>query len=284
MKSWMKISLAALITVMVCVPLVATAVGTTAHPLQVAGSTTVQPLMVKLQSEFEKFADVDMNVTGGGSGVGVSSTLNGIADIGMLSRDLKPGEGPGLVSFVIAMDAVVVVVSSSAGLPSPDLGIKDIADIYSGKITNWKELGGADQKIAAISREEGSGTRDCFEAALKKADKTFSLKAEGMNFVNSTGAVLAAVNAQGVAAIGYINLNIPTDQYGNLSKISVNGVEPSPASVIDPNPDTKYKITRNLILVTKGEPEGMTAFFINWILSKQGQDIVEEAGFVRIDG
>jgi phosphate transport system substrate-binding protein len=266
---------------MICIPVVATVVGSSSHPLQISGSTTVQPLMVKLQGEFEKFADVDMNITGGGSGVGVSSTLNGIADIGMLSRDLKPGEGPGLVPTVIAMDAVVIIVSNNAGLPDANLSMQDLADIYSGKITNWGDLGGKPGTIATVSREEGSGTRDCFEAALKAADKTFSLKHDGMNYVSSTGAMLAAVNGPQVAAIGYINLNISSEQYNNLSEISVGGIKPSPETVLDPiNP---YKITRSLILVTKGEPEGMAKFFIDWILSEEGQNIVQQAGFVRID-
>jgi phosphate transport system substrate-binding protein len=254
----------------------ATIYGGDSHTLNITGSTTVQPLMVELQKEFEKFADVKMNVTGGGSGVGVSSTLNGVADIGMLSRNLKGSEqGLGLVTHAIAKDAVVVIVNTSVGIS--DLSLQDLAKIYSGDYTNWSDggLGGSGQ-IKVVAREEGSGTRDCFEAAFGSG---FKMKERGVNSVNSTGAVLAAVNST-PGAIGYINLNISADSYGSIAKVTVDGVEATPRTISDGT----YEISRELILVTNGEPTGMIEFFIDWILSTKGQDIIEKAGFVRIDG
>jgi len=280
----MKITAAIIVTAMICVPVMATLFQRETPTINVAGSTTVQPLMLELQKEFEKFADVQMNVTGGGSGVGISSTLNGVSDIGMLSRDLKPGESQGiLVEHIIAMDAVVVIVNIEAGLgPAPDLTLRDLVDIYSGAKTDWSELGGNSRGIAVIGREEGSGTRDCFDSALKKEDKNFKIK-DTVNSVNSTGAVLAAVSTI-PGAIGYINLNISTESYGTIQKATLNGVTASPSTVLDTNESTKYKMSRDLVLVTRGEPTGMVEFFINWVLSKTGQDIVERCGFVRVDG
>ncbi|MCL1983882.1 MAG: substrate-binding domain-containing protein, partial [Methanomassiliicoccaceae archaeon] len=131
MKSWAKISVVVLITAMICVPVTATVMSTEPHTLNVAGSTTVQPLMAELQKEFEKFANVKMYVTGGGSGVGISSTMNGISDIGMLSRDLKESEKEGLEEHHIAKDAVVVIVDAAAGVD--DVSLEDLAKIYSGE-------------------------------------------------------------------------------------------------------------------------------------------------------
>jgi len=286
-NTWLKIAVAILVTAMVCVPVTATAIGNNAQTLNVAGSTTVQPLMLELQKEFEKFANVDMNVTGGGSGVGISSTLNGVADIGMLSRDMKYDEGQGrLVPHVIAMDAVVVIVNKDAGLgDDPDLTMKQLADIYSGKINDWGEVGGkSGQSIAVVAREEGSGTRDCFEGALKKyAYSNFEMK-DRVNSVNSTGAILAAVNNT-PGAIGYINFNVSGGIQGNTSTVSVDGISATKESILkDPNDPDRYEISRDLILVTDGTETGMVKFFLNWIMTGDGQEIVEKAGFIRIDG
>jgi phosphate transport system substrate-binding protein len=281
----MKVSAAILITAMICVPLTATVIGTDSHKLSVAGSTTVYPLMAELQKEFEKFANVDMNVSGGGSGVGVSSTLNGVADIGMLSRDLKEDEGGGqLVPHVIAKDAVVVIVNKNVGLPNkeagiPDLTLEQLAGIYSGKYNDWGEVGGkAGQKIAVIAREEGSGTRDCFEAALKTVSGGFVAKERDVNSVNSTGAVLLSVqNTPG--AIGYINLNVEIFAYPGITKVTVDGITATSENV----QDKTYEISRDLILVTKGKETGMVKFFMDWILSEDGQRTVESSGFVRVN-
>jgi phosphate transport system substrate-binding protein len=271
---------------MICVPVTATVIGNDSYKLNIAGSTTMQPLMVEFQKDFEKFANVDMNVTGGGSGVGVSSTMNGIADIGMLSRDLKSGEGKGrLIVHVIGKDAVVVIVNASVDLgDTPNLTLNQLADIYSGKITNWKDINGSDRNISVNAREEGSGTKDCFEAALKTVDKGFVMKERGVNSVNSTGAIIATVNNT-PGAIGYINLDVALKLQNsgsgeNIRVVSVDGVSADQETVSKGD----YKISRNLILVTDGDPKGIVKFFIDWIMSPNGQDIVEKEGFVRIVG
>jgi len=287
----MKVSAAVLITAMICVPVTATLMDDSAQTLNIAGSTTVQPLMVELQREFEKFANVDMNVTGGGSGVGISSTLNGVADIGMLSRDLRAGEGQGkLIPHIIAKDAVVVIVNKDAGLgDNPDISMNDLAKIYSGEYTDWGEVGGKKgQGIAVVAREEGSGTRDCFEGALKQyADPKFVMK-DRVNSVNSTGATLAAVNSI-PGAIGYINFNVSSGIQSNTVTVSVDGIPATKDTILGLDPDgsgnvQRYEISRDLILVTNGEETGMVKFFLDWVMTRDGQDIVEKSGFIRIDG
>ena len=278
MKGWLKITVAVLLTAMICVPVTATVIGSDARTLNVAGSTTVQPLMMELQKDFEKYANVQMFVTGGGSGVGISSTLNGVADIGMLSRDLRSGEGPGLETHHIAMDAVVVIVNSSAGVSN--LSMDALVGIYSGSITNWSEITeGSNLPIAVITREEGSGTRDCFDSALKTQNAGYKIKETGINAVNSTGAVIHAVGGT-PGAIGYINLDVAQKLNDDrITQMTVGGVEALPLNVLNGT----YAISRDLILVTKGEPKDMIKFFIDWVLSAEGQDIVQNEGFVRID-
>jgi len=280
LKSWMKISAAVLITAMICVPVTATVMGSSSYMLNVAGSTTVQPLMMELQKEFEKFAKVEMNVTGGGSGVGVSSTLNGVANIGMLSRDLTPEEKKkGLVVHPIALDAVVVVINTGAGLTVPDLTMEELLGIYNGTILNWNELGGADKSIKVIAREQGSGSRECFDNAMKKEAERHGIEyrlRDGVLPIISTNMVLTTVNNTD-GAIGYVNYNVAHGHGDRTMTVSLNGIEADDADI----KDGTYPISRTLILVTKDEPTEMIKFFIDWILSEDGQRIVEESGFVR---
>ena len=278
MKGWLKITVAVLITAMICIPVTATVIGNDAKTLNVAGSTTVQPLMMELQKDFERYANVQMFVTGGGSGVGISSTLNGVADIGMLSRDLRPNEGQGILEdHIIAMDAVVIIVNSSVGID--DLSMDALVGIYSGTMTNWSEVGGTAIPMAVITREEGSGTRDCFDAAMKAHDSSYKIKETGINSVNSTGAVIHAVGST-PGAIGYINLDVAQKlQDERITEAKVDGIQALSLNILNGT----YEISRDLVLVTKGEPDGMIRFFIDWILSTEGQNIVEKEGFVRID-
>jgi len=243
--------------------------------LTVTGSTTIQPMMSLFQEEFEKYASVTMNVTGGGSGAGATAAINGTADIGMLSRDLKSSEiSSGLVAHVIAMDGVVIIVNSDVGVT--DLTLEQLAKIYDGEITNWKDVGGMDLTIAVVAREDGSGTRECFETTMKTVDSSFVMKNDVATY-NSTGGVTSAVNST-PGSIGYVNLNAVEHLSNNTKAISVDGIAATSATVTDGS----YEISRNLILVTKGEATGMAAFFLNWVISEDGQKIVEDAGFVRI--
>jgi hypothetical protein len=177
------------------------------------------------------------------------------------------------------MDAVVVIINSSAGID--DLSMDALVGIYSGSINNWNDplIGGSNLPVAVITREEGSGTRDCFDSALKAHNSSYKIKETGINAVNSTGAVIHAVGGT-PGAIGYINLDVAQKLNDDrITQMTVDGVQPLPLNVLN----GMYAISRDLILVTKGEPEGMIKFFIDWVLSAEGQDIVQSEGFVRID-
>lgn len=244
--------------------------------LNVAGSTTIQPMMVELQEEFEKYADVTMNVTGGGSGVGASSTINGTADIGMCSRDLKQSEiNSGLVSHMIAKDGVAVIINASV-TGVTNLTLEQVAKIYNGEITNWDQVGGNSQKIAVVAREDGSGTRECFDGKMTSAISGWTMKVDVVSLA-STGAVTSSVSST-PGAIGYVSLGAAEKITSGAFVVDIEGVAPSTATVLDGS----YSIQRNLILATNGDAEGMEEFFINWILSVDGQKVVENAGFIPL--
>lgn len=171
--------------------------------IAIGGSTSIQETMGALAEAYmEKYGFMNITITGGGSGVGASNTINGTFDIGMCSRDLKQSEiDSGLVPKLIGVDGVAVIVNG-VGLTS--LTMEQIAAIYSGDITNWSQIGGIDKPVAVICREDGSGTRECFENGLKAYDGDWTLKTEVVK-LNSTGAMINQVNLV-VGAIGYISI------------------------------------------------------------------------------
>ena len=180
--------------------------------LDISGSTTIEPIMNKLVEAYTaKYADagvtISINVSGGGSGVGASNAASGESDIGMCSRDLKDEEtAQGLSSVQIGRDGVAVIVNN-AGVKN--LTLEQVAKIYSGEITNWKELGGNDKAIAVIARDDASGTRECFDEKMEAALPGWEMKS-GVPEHNSTGAVLTQVkNTEG--AIGYVSIGALKD-------------------------------------------------------------------------
>ncbi|MDO5846607.1 MAG: phosphate ABC transporter substrate-binding protein [Methanocorpusculum sp.] len=237
--------------------------------LSLAGSTTVLPVA---QSAAEAYmnthANADIQISGGGSGVGVTAAKEKTADIGMLSRDLKTSEKTtaDFKEFVIGRDGIAIVGHPSNTVNA--LTTEQIRNIYLGTITNWKEVGGADMDIVLIGRDSASGTRDFFtESVLNKQDA-----AKTMQEFNSNGAVATAV-AQTPGAIGYLSLEYLTD---SLKAFTVDGVAPSIAAVLDGT----YTINRPLLMITNGEPTGLAKEFLTYILSDAGQKIIEEKGFI----
>ena len=171
--------------------------------IAIGGSTSIQETMTALAEAYmEMFGFMNITITGGGSGVGASNTLNGTFDIGMCSRDLKQSEiDKGLVPKLIGVDGVVIIVN---GVGLTNLTVEQIAGIYSGEITNWSQIGGIDKPIAVISREDGSGTRECLEDAFEEIDADWTIRSEVVK-LNSTGAMINQVNLV-VGAIGYISI------------------------------------------------------------------------------
>ena len=245
--------------------------------LDISGSTTIEPIMNKLVEAYTaKYADagvtIRINVSGGGSGVGASNAASGQSDIGMCSRDLKDEEtAQGLSSVQIGRDGVAVIVNN-AGVKN--LTLEQVAKIYSGEITNWKEIGGNDKAIAVIARDDASGTRECFDEKMEAALPGWKMKA-GVPEHNSTGAVLTQVkNTEG--AIGYVSIGALKDlEDPTTYAVDVDSVEATEDNVTNGT----YKIQRNLIVCIKGElSEAPYAVqnFLNYVTSEKGQAVLAE--------
>ena len=239
--------------------------------IDIAGGTAHIPVMKEAARQImEANPDVRITVAGGGSGVGVQKVGEGIVQIGNTGRALKPAEVEkyGLVSFPFAIDGVAVAVNPAnkvAGLTKAQ-----IKDIFSGKIANWKEVGGADAPISLYVREDGSGTRETFEE--RALDKGAS--SAGANVVNSNGAMKTAIG-QDPNAVGYVGI-------GHLDKsikgVSVDGMAPSQENAAS----GQYTVTRLLYMNTKGEPQGITKGFVDYIFTPAGQEIVSKLSLIHI--
>lgn len=171
--------------------------------IRVGGSTSIQQTMMLLAEAYmQKHPGVTVTVQGGGSGAGASGTLNGTLDIGMCSRDLKQSElDKGLIPTFIGIDAVVAVVN---GAGVDNVTLEQLALLYSGGIERWSEIGGSDRPVAVISREDGSGTRECFDNKMSEALDGWELKDYCVKF-NNTGGVISMVNFA-LGSIGYISV------------------------------------------------------------------------------
>lgn len=278
-KSFNKTSIAALVAAAVLVLAVLTA-GCVSTPSQdtdasgtisITGSTTILPVaqaVAEIYMDNHKAADIQ--ISGGGSGVGVTAVTSGTADIGMLSRDLKSSEkeGKNLKEYVIGRDGIAIIGNPSNTVS--DLTLAQIKDIYQGKITNWNELGGADAEIVLVGRDSTSGTREFFtEFVLKKEDA-----AKTMQEFNSNGSVQKNV-AQTPGAISYISLEYVDS---TVKAFTIDGVIPSITTVIDGT----YPINRPLLMITDGEPAGLAKDYLEFILSEDGQNILRDNGFIPV--
>jgi phosphate transport system substrate-binding protein len=246
----------------------------------IAGSTSVQPLSEMLAETFtEVNRDISIEGQGGGSGQGVKAIQEGIADFGALSREVKEEEKEiAAVTYVLAKDGIAVVVNGESAVSN--LSIEQLKGIFTGQIVNWEALGGQDEKIVVVAREEGSGTRSAFGELTKVIDKD-AAGAEIDSTVasaliqGSTGAVTQTV-AEAPGAIGYISLGSLND---SVKAVSVEGTQANTETVLNGS----YKLSRPFLYIASGEPGGAAKVWIDFVLSEAGQDIVEEAGFIRVD-
>ncbi|WP_291440373.1 phosphate ABC transporter substrate-binding protein [Desulfovibrio sp.] len=237
--------------------------------VDIAGGTAHIPVMKEAARQIMAVnPDIRITVAGGGSGVGVQKVGEGIVQIGNTGRALKPAEVEkyGLVTFPFAIDGVAVAVNPAnkvAGLTKAQ-----IKDIFSGKITNWKEVGGVDAPISLYVREDGSGTRETFEE--RAMDK--GVAASKANVVSSNGAMKTSIS-QDPNAIGYVGIGHLDN---SIKGISIDGATPSQENAAS----GEYKVTRLLYMNTKGEPQGLTKAFVDYIFTPAGQEIVSEAGYI----
>ena len=241
--------------------------------ISVSGSTTVQPLAEKLAEAFmTENTSIRIDVQGGGSSVGVKAAGQGTSDIGMASREIKESElaeFPKLNVVVIARDGIAIV--ANADVTVSDLTVEQVRDIFSGKITNWKDLGGEDQNIIVVSREEGSGTRGAFEELVMGKDALITASAI---LQPSNGSIRTTVSTTPYS-IGYMSFGYLDD---TIKAISIGGIAPT-----EPNAaDGSYPIVRPLNMLTNGEPTGAVKAFLDFILSDAGQKLVIEDGYIPV--
>jgi phosphate transport system substrate-binding protein len=250
------------------------------------GSDTIVNLALawaeKYQSEHQ---DIRISGTGGGSGTGIASLINGTVDIANASRKIKEEEideakanGIDPVEHIIARDAIAVIVHPDN--PVDELTLQQISDIYSGKITNWMDVGGEDRPIVKLSRETNSGTHVYFlETVLRlgNSDDETLFSMDTLLLPSSEGIIVEV--RQNPNAIGYDGLGYVPDDLKTIAIAKEAGssyVLPSIATVNDKS----YAIARDLYMYTNGEPIGIIKDYLDWILAPEAQDIVAELGFV----
>lgn len=240
--------------------------------ISISGSTSVGPLMEKIQPIYEeKNTNVELEIQMTGSGAGIKDVENGTSEIGMSSRELKEEEVAKLKGTLICYDGIAALVNPNNKVK--DITVEQLKDIYTGKITNWKDLGGSDAPIVVVSREDGSGTRDGFQQAVGFKSEELTKDA---TIVDGSGAVQTTVsgneNAIGYASFEYIN--------NTVSALVVENVEPKADNV----KNGTYKVSRPFVLVTKEDTiteAGQS--LVDFLLSDEGQQVVADNKLVPLD-
>ena len=259
------------------------------NSIQVKGSDT----MVNLgQAWAEKYMEKNPSdfvaVTGGGSGTGLSSLISGSCDIAMSSRNIKEKEialagkkGIKPNEIKVALDGLAVVVNP--GNPVGKLTVAQLADIFTGRVSNWKEAGGKDERIVVLSREVNSGTHVYFkEHVLRKNDPNSKEEFAPAALMLSSSQAIADEVAGNPAAIGYYGMGYIS---ARQKPVAIAGDENS--KYVEPTIDnvlsSKYPISRPLFLYTNGSPQGLVKKFVDYVLSMEGQKIVLATDFVPVN-
>jgi len=241
------------------------------------GSTTVGPIAKAFADYYKEKSGVGATISESGSGNGVKSLINGACDIANMSRFMKESEfktcvekGILPVAHVVAFDGLAVVVNPANKVSA--LTDAQIADIYTGKITNWKQLGGDDAEIVVISRDTNSGTYETFnELILRK-----KAVVKGAEYVGSNGQAKTRV-ASTKNAIAYVGLGFVDD---TVKTLSVDGILPSAKTIVS----GKYPIARPLFMFTNGYPKMGSAVydFVTLHLTEEGREIVKDLGYIPV--
>ena len=240
--------------------------------ISISGSTSVGPLMEKIQEKYEEENNnITLEIQQNGSGAGIKDVISGISEIGMSSRELKDEEKTSVQGTTVAYDGIALLVNPENTVKN--ISLEDVKKIYTGEITNWKDLGGDDSPIVVVSREEGSGTRDAFQEIVGYESEELTKDAtisDGSGAVKTT--LAGNKNAIGFASFEYID--------NTVKALNVNDVEPTAENVKAGD----YKISRPFILVTKEDSlteNGQK--LIDFVLSTEGQQIVEENKLITIE-
>ena len=240
--------------------------------IAISGSTSVGPLAEKLAFKYEENNDVKIEINQIGSSAGITNAINGVSEIGMASRDLKQEEiDSGLIETTIAFDGIVVVAHPTNKVKN--LTLEQVKKIFTGEVTNWKELGGDDLEIVVVSREDGSGSRDAFQEIVDYSSGELvrsAIIASGNGNIKTT----VATNKH---AVGFVSFEYVDE---TISTMDINGVEATPENVLKKT----YQLARPFLFVHKdGSLTEAGQQFIDFILSSDGQAVVAETGAIPVN-
>ena len=241
--------------------------------ITMAGSTSMEKIAnAAAESFMAKYPNVTVTAEFTGSGAGIEAVTAGTVDIGNSSRNLKDTEtSAGVVENIVAIDGIAVILDPANKVTN--LTKDQLVQIYTGAVTNWSEVGGADQPIVVIGREAGSGTRDAFEELLEVKDAC-----KYSNEINSSGGVLAKV-ASTAGAIGYVSLDVVDS---SVVTVSLDDVTPTEENI----KAGSYLLSRPFIMATKGalsEQTELVQAFLNYMLSAEGQELVKSVGLITVE-
>ncbi len=260
----------------------------TGRAIQNKGSDTLVNLALAWAERYREIVpSISIAVTGGGSGTGIASLINGTVDIANASRKMKPDEinkaqenGIEPHEITVAIDALAVVVHPDNLVDK--LTIDQLADIYTGRITNWQEVGGHDAPIILLSRETNSGTHVYFlEQVVRKGNKANADIFAPQTLLMPSSVGITSEIQRNVNAIGYDGLGYVTEHEKMLA-IAQDQNSPYVMPSVETGADGSYPIARGLYMYTAGEPTGTIADYIEWIKSAEGQQIVSDLGFVPL--
>ncbi|MDA3850054.1 MAG: phosphate ABC transporter substrate-binding protein [Spirochaetaceae bacterium] len=241
------------------------------------GSTTLEPIFMDVNTVMEARYSIQLSYDAPGSSAGVSGVLDGTYPIGAASRELKAQEiEAGAVATPVGVDGVAIVVNKDS-VAVDNLSIQQIVDIYSGVITNWSDVGGADAEIVVLNRDEASGTRSCF--------KDSTVKEAGVDFVSD--AIIVTSNGDMVSKVGSTPYAIGYCGFGYIGKdggtktVSIDAIDPDEENVVNGS----YAISRNLNVITLGElaDGSFEKFYLDYMLSTEGQQIVKALNFIPLN-
>ena len=255
-----------LIIVLASVLSLLAACGSAKDEIVIAGSTSVQPYIEVLAEDYALlYPDIEIYVQGGGSSAGITAAENETANLGMSSRDLKEEE-EWLWSLEIAKDGLALIIHPDNKVNQ--LSLNEVLAIYTGKITNWSQVGGADHTIHVITREEGSGTRSAFESLVMG-----EAEIDPKSIVQASNGAVKQLVADDPNSIGFISLGLIDEK---VKTVALDNIAPTKENVINGS----YTLARPFLLVAYQSPSAQTADFVAFIMSDQGQKILSDEGLI----
>ncbi len=262
---------------------------TESQSIQNKGSDTLVNLALAWA---EAYRDVDsalsIAVTGGGSGTGIAALINGTVDIANASRQMKETEIEAAlvndiepIEFTVAVDALAVIIHPDN--PVDQLTLAQLADIYTGRITNWSEIGGQDAAIVLLSRETNSGTHVYFlEKVVRLSDKENEDIFAPQTLLMPSSVGITSELRRNPNAIGYDGLGYVDQAHEKVLAIAKDATEPYIFPSAETGADGSYPLARGLYMYTAGEPTGVVAEYLDWVMGVAGQEIVMQLGFVPL--